>query len=106
MNEIRLFGKKIIIDKSPVIMKFSKGDNWLDFFVPRCGEWDFDGEWIVGWERGNCSADLFTKEYFEDNVMMTFTVKTKLPATRDVNAVFVQDGMKKRMRKALVTCAV
>ena len=88
MNEIKLFQKKIIIDKSPVIMKYDKDDNWLDLFDACCGEWSFDGEWIVGKERGNRSADLFTKEYFEDNVMMTCTIKTGLPATRDVNAVF------------------
>ena len=31
---------------------------------------------------------LFTNEYFKDDVMLTFTVKAELPATRDLNAVW------------------
>ena len=52
------------------------------------GDWSCKDGWIIGMQPGNLGGILFSKERFEGNVMMSFTVKTQLPATRDLNAVF------------------
>lgn len=88
MNEIYLLGKKVVIDKSPVLLKYSPDADWQDFWTPMGGEWSCDGEWLIGTETGNKGGILFSKERYEENVMLSFTVKTRLPATRDLNAVY------------------
>ena len=88
MKDILLLGKKVIADKSPLILKYSPSEDWLRYWTPKSGHWDCDGEWLIGTEPGNFGGILFSKERFEENVMMSFTVKAQLPATRDLNAVF------------------
>lgn len=88
MKEIRLLGKKVIPDKSPVLLNYSPANDWRDFWTVKSGNWSCDGGYIIGDEPGNKGGILFSKEFYNDNVMMTFTGKTVLPATRDLNAVF------------------
>lgn len=88
MKEIRLAWKKVIPDKSPLLLKYAPGDDWLDYWMPMNGDWSCKDGWIIGMQPGNLGGILFSKERFEGNVMMSFTVKTQLPATRDLNAVF------------------
>ncbi|MBR2916364.1 MAG: hypothetical protein IKC07_02020 [Clostridia bacterium] len=88
MNEIKLLGKKVIIDKSPILLKYSPSDDWKDYWDVKSGNWSVEDGWLIGDEPGNKGGILFSKEFYEDNVMMTFSVKTALPATRDLNAVF------------------
>lgn len=88
MKEIRLLGKKVIPDKSPVLLSYSPADDWKDFWTVKSGNWSCDGGYIIGDEPENKGGILFSKEFYNDNVMMTFTGKTVLPATRDLNAVF------------------
>ena len=88
MNEIKLLGKKVIMDKSPLLLKYSPSDDWKDYWDVKSGNWSVEDGWLIGDEPGNKGGILFSKEFYEDNVMMTFSVKTALPATRDLNAVF------------------
>ncbi len=88
MNEIKLLGKKIIVDKSPLLLKYSPSDDWREYWDAKSGDWECDGEWIIGTEPENKGGILFSKEFYEDNVMMSFDIKTALPATRDLNGVF------------------
>ena len=88
MKDILLLGKKIISDKSPVVFKYSPSDDWENFWDVMTGEWKHENGYLVGEERGNQGGILLTKEYFEKDVMFSFTIGTVLPATRDVNAVF------------------
>lgn len=88
MNEIHLLGKKIIVDKSPVLFKYSPSDDWQEYWDIKSGNWTCKDGWLIGDEPRSTAGILFSKEYFEDDVMMSFSVKTALPATRDLNAVF------------------
>lgn len=88
MNEIRLLGKKVIVDKSPLLLSYSPSDDWQNYWCVKSGNWYCDGEWLIGDEPENKGGILFSKEFYEDDVMMSFYVKTALPATRDLNAVF------------------
>lgn len=88
MNEIKLLGKKIIVDKSPLLLKYSPSDDWREYWDVKSGDWECDGEWIIGTEPLNKGGILFSREFYEDNVMMSFDIKTALPATRDLNGVF------------------
>ena len=88
MNEILLLGKKVIMDKSPVLLDYKPGDDWKDFWTVKSGNWKCENGCIIGDEPENKGGILFSKEFYEDNVMLTFTGKTVLPATRDLNAVF------------------
>ncbi len=88
MNEIHLWGKKVLLDRSPVIMKYSPSSDWLEYFEPKLGHWECDGEYLIGSERKSDAAIIFSKQRFDKDIIFSFTVKTELPATRDLNAVF------------------
>ena len=88
MKDILLLGKKILLDKSPVIFKYSPDENWEKFWTPKSGTWKYEDGYLIGEEKGNFGGILFSNERFEKDVMFSFTIGTVLPATRDVNAVF------------------
>ncbi len=88
MKDIKLLGKKIIVDKSPVLFSYQPGEDWLEHWVPKSGDWRYENGYLIGEEKGNFGGILFSKEAFEEDVMFSFTIGTVLPATRDVNAVF------------------
>ncbi len=88
MKDIILMGKKIFFDKSKLILKSCPDENWQKDWMPMGGEWKCENGYLIGKETGNKGGILFTREHFHKNVMMTFTIGTVLPATRDVNAVF------------------
>ena len=88
MKEIHLLGKKINIDASPVILSYRPDEHWESHFKVMGGKWWQEGGWLYGEENGNKGGILFTRECFQEDVMLSFTVATVLPATRDLNAVF------------------
>ncbi len=88
MKDIKLLRKKIIWEKSPVLLSYSPGEDWQKYWSVKSGNWSQEDGWLIGDEPGNFGGILFSKDYYEDDVMMSFTVKTALPATRDLNAVF------------------
>ena len=88
MNDIRLLGKKVIMDKSEILLDYKPGDDWKNFWTVKSGNWSCEAGYIIGDEPENKGGILFSKDCYDDNVMMTFTGKTVLPATRDLNAVF------------------
>ena len=88
MNEISLVGKKIYIDKSPLLLKYSPDEDWQKYWQVMAGDWRMENGWLIGTENGNKGGILFSRESFDKNVMLSFTAATVLPATRDVNAVY------------------
>ncbi len=88
MNEISLLGKKIYMDKSPLLLKYSPDEDWQKYWKVMAGDWRMENDWLIGTENGNKGGILFSRESFDKNVMLSFTAATVLPATRDVNAVY------------------
>ncbi|MBQ0102173.1 MAG: hypothetical protein KBT31_05210 [Firmicutes bacterium] len=88
MNEIHLFGKRIISDECPVLFDYKPDENWQKYFNVIRGEWKYEDGWLVGKENGNFGGIMLTKEWYDCNVMFSFTGATVLPATRDLNALF------------------
>lgn len=88
MNEINLLGKKIIIDKSEVLLKYDCQDDFLEYFKVMTGNWHLENGYLIGTELENKGGILYTKERFEEDIMLTFKVSSILPATRDLNAVW------------------
>ena len=88
MKEIHLLGKKIIPERSKVLLDYKPGPDWQNYWTPMGGHWEYQEGCLIGTEDGNKGGILFSKEAFDTNVMLTFTVSTVLPATRDLNAVF------------------
>lgn len=88
MNEISLLGKKIYMDKSPLLLKYSPDEDWQKYWQVMAGDWRMENGWLIGTENGNKGGILFSRESFDKNVMLSFTAATILPATRDVNAVY------------------
>lgn len=88
MKDILLLGKKVNVDLSPVLLKYSPDQNWLEYWNPRGGIWKVEDGYLVGEEKGNKGGILLSRQRFEQNVMISFTVSTVLPATRDLNAVY------------------
>ena len=52
------------------------------------GDWKEEDGWLIGAERGNLGGILFSRESYDCDVIFSFTMKTVLPATRDLNALF------------------
>lgn len=52
------------------------------------GEWHYENGYLVGSERENKGGILFSRECYETNVLISFTVKSNLPATRDLNSLY------------------
>lgn len=88
MKDIKLLGKKILMDQSPVLFSYQPDESWRDFWEPKSGTWSYENGYLIGEEKGNFGGILFSKEAFEGDVLFSFTIGTVLPATRDVNAVF------------------
>ena len=88
MKNIHLLGKKIIADKSEIILSYKPDENWREYFTPKSGNWEYKDGALIGTEPGNFGGILFSNEYYNENVMLSFTVSAVPPATRDLNAVF------------------
>ena len=88
LKELHLLGKLVRLDDCPVLLKSAPDENWEHDWQVMAGEWKQEGGWLIGAERGNKGGILFSRESFDCDVIFTFTAKTVLPATRDVNAVF------------------
>lgn len=88
MKDIKLAGKKVLFDKSPILFSYNPDENWEKYFEIKSGNWYYSNGAIIGEENTNKGGILFTKESFEKDVMLCFTVSTVLPATRDLNAVW------------------
>lgn len=88
MKELHLLGKLVKIDKCPLLMDFKPNENWQETWQVMRGEWKHENGWLIGAERGNCGGILFSRESYDCDVIFSFTAKTVLPATRDVNALF------------------
>ncbi|MBO5364247.1 MAG: hypothetical protein J6A56_02125 [Clostridia bacterium] len=88
MKDILLLGKKILSDKSPILLDYQPDENWEKYWLPKSGTWEFRDGYLCGEESGNFGGILLSKESFAEDVMFSFTIGTELPATRDVNAVF------------------
>ncbi len=88
MKDIFLLGKKILFEKSPILLEYQPDENWQEYWLPKRGTWYFGDGYFFGEERGNFGEILLSKERFTEDVMFRFTIGTELPATRDVNVVF------------------
>lgn len=88
MKNIHLLGKKVLYDDSEVLFSYKPDENWEKYFDIMTGKWHYEDGALIGEERGNLGGILLTKEYYDCDVMLAFTVSTVLPATRDLNAVW------------------
>jgi hypothetical protein len=87
-KEILLIGKKIITDKSPIVFSYKPDENWREYFDDKLGEWTCEDGYLVGKEPRNAGGILLSKARYDKDVMLSFTVASVLPATRDLNAVY------------------
>ena len=88
MNEIHLWGKKVLLDKSPVVFSYTPGDDWLDHWQILSGSWKCEDGYLIGSERRSTAALLVSKKEFGRDIMFSFTIKAVPPATRDLNALY------------------
>ena len=87
-NEILLLGKKIDVDASPVVLSYKPDENFTDVWDVKLGNWSYKDGWLIGSEPENRGGILLSKQKFDKNVMLSFTVASVLPATRDLNAIY------------------
>ena len=88
MKEIRLLGKRIDLENSPLLLSYQPDENWQKVFRRLRGTWTVENGWLIGEETGNFGGILLTHEFYEKDVMLSFTMASVLPATRDLNALF------------------
>lgn len=87
-NEILLLGKKIDVDASTVVLSYKPDENFTDVWDVKLGNWSYKDGWLIGSEPENRGGILLSKQKFDKNVMLSFTVASVLPATRDLNAIY------------------
>lgn len=87
-NEILLLGKKIIVDASSVVLSYKPDENWREIWEDKGGQWSYQDGYLVGCEPENKGGILLSRKRFDKDVMLSFTVASVLPATRDLNAVY------------------
>ena len=87
-DEILLLRKKIIVSKSPVLLKTAPDENWEKDWEVKLGNWYYEDGYLIGSEPENRGGILLSRARFDKNVMMSFTMASVLPATRDLNAVY------------------
>ena len=88
MKELRLLFKQVLLDECPLLLKSDPDESWEHDWQVMAGEWKQENGWLIGAERGNKGGILFSRQSFDCDIVFSFTAKTVLPATRDVNAVF------------------
>ncbi len=88
MEQLHLWHKKVDIAASPILFSYRPDKDWEKYFMVMGGDWHEEDGWLIGEERGNKGGILFTRECFQEDVMLSFTIASVLPATRDLNAVF------------------
>lgn len=88
MKELHLLGRRVVLEDCPVLLDSQPNADWQKDWQVMAGEWHEQDGWLIGAERGNKGGILFSRESFDCDIIFTFTAKTVLPATRDVNAVF------------------
>ena len=69
-------------------MSYQPGDDWLEHWEPKTGEWRCEDGYFIGAERQSTAALLISKREFSDSMMLSFTVQAVPPATRDLNAFY------------------
>ncbi len=87
-NEILLLGKRILVDKSKVLLSYQPDENFRDIWDVKLGTWYYEDGYLIGSEPENRGGILLSKQRFDRDVMLSFTVASVLPATRDLNAVY------------------
>ncbi len=88
MQDILLIGKRIMSEKSPVVLSSLPDENWQEIWDAKGGSWQYKDGYLIGSEPGNKGGNQHSKQTFEKDVMLSFTAASVLPATRDVNAVY------------------
>ena len=88
LKELHLLGKLVKLDECPILLDSQPDENWQKDWQVMAGEWTVEDGYLIGAERGNKGGILFSRESYDCDVIFTFTAKTVLPATRDVNGVF------------------
>ncbi len=94
-KEILLLGKRIIVDNCEKVFEYQGETNWQDFFDIKAGSWRYENGYLIGKELENKGGILYTKKYFDYDIMLTFKVASVIPATRDLNAVWCSHWDKK-----------
>ena len=88
LKELHLLGKLVKLDECPILLDSQPDENWQKDWQVMAGEWTVEDGYLIGAERGNKGGILLSRESYDCDVIFTFTAKTVLPATRDVNGVF------------------
>ena len=65
MKNIHLLGKKIIFDKSKLLLSYKPDEKWLDYWTPKSGDWEYQDGCLIGTETGNMGGIMLYKEYFD-----------------------------------------
>jgi len=88
MKSLMLMDRKVNLDQSRLLLHYDPAEDWLEYWTPMSGQWDCKDGWLLGSEPRNRGGILFSKEKYPKDIIFSFTMKTELPATRDLNAVY------------------
>ena len=61
-EEILLLGKRILVDRSPVVLRCAPEENWQELFEPKGGKWYYEDGWLIGSEPENKGGILLSRQ--------------------------------------------
>ncbi len=89
MKDFILMDRLVSPTRSKLLLHYDPSEtDWLDYWTPKSGNWDCKGGWLIGNEPDNKGGILFSKKEYPADILFSFTMKTELPATRDLNATY------------------
>lgn len=83
-----LLGKKVLIDKSPLLLSTKPGPGWEKDWEALSGTWYEKEGYLHGVEPENKGGILLTKAHFSEDVFIKCKITAHLPATRDLNVAY------------------
>lgn len=105
-KDILLMKKKVLLKQSEILYNGPVTPEALahDWTVHH-SEWNADGEWLTGSNRGNWPGMAILKQDFPGNVLVEFEAQTLLPSSHDINVMWNGEWLEEADRRGIAYVA-
>jgi hypothetical protein len=105
-DELLLMKKKVLLSKSKILYdRQVTPESLAAEWTIHHSEWDADGEWLTGSNRGNHPGMAILNQDFPGNVLVEFEAQTLLPSSHDINVMWNGEWLEDGDRRGLAYVA-